>query len=135
MKTWWLLLWILAPLVGSGQDLPVYNYKLAEHIERHSKSGLIRLSKDSIILMDDIKIGTCRKMEFEKKGRKHLYYVIVQNNGKPIGHAMIKDSVKCRVVLYEDRVGSEIEKPYAPQMDEYQRIVFFVRYFVMNGFL
>lgn len=135
MKKLWFLLLLCSPLLMEGQDLPIYKNKLPEHIEKHGKSGLVRLSKDSIVLLDDIRIGTYRRIEFEKKGKKHLYYVFVQNNGKPIGHAMIKDPVKCMVVLYEDRIGSEIEKQYSPQIDEYERIVFFARYFIVNGYL
>lgn len=135
MKWNWILIIILFPMGLKSQDLAIYKNKLPEHLEKHPKNGSLRLSKDSIVLLNDLRVATYRRIEMEKKGRIHKYYVFYQNNGKPIGHAMIKDSVKCKVLFYEDRVGSQEEQKYSPEMDEYERIILFARYFLGNGLL
>jgi hypothetical protein len=126
-----LLLWI-GIAYSQAQILPIYKNNLPFTKENRDRKKEVRISKDSLILQNDIEIGKIRKLVSENG--KETRYIIFLNNGKPLGDALIKESKK-NILYYADEDGSELKSEYPNSLDEYGLKVFIVKYFIKNKFL
>ncbi|MBI3235064.1 MAG: hypothetical protein HYZ42_13695 [Bacteroidetes bacterium] len=118
-----------------AQNADVYKNKLPEFLEKRNTSGLIRLVKDSIILQADVEIGKFRKIQVKKKGSLYDGYVVYQKNGKPIGDIFIKNPAKGIATVYADKDGVSIDINYKTSVDEYEMLVFMIKYYIQNKYL
>lgn len=121
--------------IAKAQSVDIYHDNLPEFLEKRNTNGLIRLVKDSIVLQDDITIGKYRKVIQNKKGVEQLSYVFYQKNGKPIGDVLIKDKAKGKVIAYSNKDGFEVKFTYSKAIDEYEMIVFFLKFYINNKYL
>jgi hypothetical protein len=121
--------------ITNAQSVDIYHDNLPEFLEKRNVNGLIRLVKDSIILQDDITIGKYRKVVQNKNDKEQLSYVFFQKNGKPIGDVLIKDKAKGKVVAYTNKDGVEAKFTYSTSIDEYEMIVFFLKFYIKNKYL
>lgn len=128
-----LLLVLCVNISGVKGQIPgIYKNNLPEHVEKRPK-GLIRISRDSIILQSDVAIGKFRKVLTDKKGKTEIRYYIFQNNGKPIGDIFLKTPGKA--IAYSDKDGVETKIQYSTVIDEFEMLVFLLNYYIKGGYL